>query len=257
MTACPRAPPHRGGAAPGARTPRVRGVRRAARHRDPAGRLPARDRRSRRSASSPPLLSVSRATLREAMAALRAGRAGRDHPRPGRRHRRHAAAAHAVGAGRRRGSPPSGGATGSTRSSSARVVEPGAAALAARRRRRAGVPRATSSSRPTPTSARAERRGRAPPGGLPVPPHPGRVAGRTHRADRGGHVRAGDAARDAAGDPGARAPTSPTPTGSTRPGRTRRSSPATPRPRPPGHGGTLRRHGRAAARPGGLTRGDP
>ena len=209
-----RARPHRGGAAAGARAPRVRGLRGAARHRDPA-------RASTRSASTLPperelaeRLDVSRATLREAMAALRAGRAGRDHAGPRRRHRGHPQAAHAVrprrGPDRRR----RGARTGSTRSTSAGSSSP------ARPRWPPSRDLDDDRARPARGGARravaaARKPAAAPAGRLAVPPDRGR-ADRVAARRRGGDLGAGDPARDAAGDPGAARPTSPTPTASTR-----------------------------------------
>ena len=148
-------------------------------------------------------LGVSRATLREAMAALRAGRPGRDQARPRRRHRGHAEAADAVRrAAAARISAARAPATGSTRWSSAGSSSP-----------------APPTSRPAPTLERRPPRAsssrRWPRSPAPRRPADHRQAdSRFHltvaaltgspRRDRGGHLGPGDPARDAAGHPGAR-----------------------------------------------------
>ena len=179
------------------------------------------------------------------------GRTGRDHPRP-------AAAAPSSPSSRARPS-----ARAAARISAERRGElAGRARLPPDRRARRRLPgreprRSTTHAAPqlehgaTPRSAAARKPADAPAGRLALPPDD-RVAAGLAAHDRGGHRGAGDAARDAAGDPGARAPTSPTPTASTA-----RSSKAILAGRagrgPPGHGAALRRHGRAAARPAGMT----
>ena len=130
-----------------------------------------------------------------------AGRAGGDHPRPRRRHRGHAQARHAVGRARPRGSPrPSAGRTGSTRSTTAGSSSPAPPRWPPRAAWTTYA--AASSRRRTRRSPSAAQAGRAPAGRLALPPDR-RRADRLAAHRRGGDVGAGDAARDAARDPGA------------------------------------------------------
>ena len=145
-------------------------------------------------------LKVSRATLREAMAALRQAGLVETTPRPRRRHGGDPQAADARRPGPRRGRRRSGGGTGWTRSTSA---------ASSSRARRTWRRARTSPRQPGPSSSEAHARrrrgpqaGPAPAGRLPLPPDRGR-ADRVAARRRGGDLGAGDAARDAAGDPGA------------------------------------------------------
>ena len=105
------------------------------------------------------------------------------------------------------------GRTGSTPSTSAGSSSPGAAHLAARARRSTSRPGAQLDA-----GARGGRRGPqpgpAPAGRLPLPPHR-RRADRVAARGRGGHLRPGQPARDAAAPSPCWRPTSPTPTAST------------------------------------------
>ena len=205
----------RGGAAAGARPPRLRGVRRAAGDRDPAGRLPARPHAAARARAG-----RAAATCRAPRCARRwprcAGRTGRDHPRPRRRHRGHAAGRGTPsGARPPPGSPAHDVASGSTpwtsggRRARRRRTWPPAHDLD-RRDARPQLEQAARRRSPTPPASRPRT-------GRPTPGFHLTIASLTGspRLDRGGHLGAVHPARDAAGDPGARAPTSPTPTAST------------------------------------------
>ena len=172
--------PRRGGAPSGARPSRVRGLRGAARPRRSGWGSTRGAARCLPSASWPSGWSVSRATLREAMAALRAGRTGPDH----------AAAAAAAPWSRSSPTPPdprSGAPYGVAAARSwldalvfRRVVEPGACP-ARRQRRPVRRRRAGPWTAPTTRSPAASDAGRAPAGRLALPPHrsprsPGRAA---------------------------------------------------------------------------------
>ena len=238
-----------GGAAAGARSPRLRGVRRAAGDRDPARRLPAGHDAARRARPGRAARGLPGDAARgDGRAAP--GRPGRDHPRPRRRHRGHAQAGHPVGRGPPRGSPPPSARTGWTRSTFRRIVEPGAAA-ARRAARSSTTYAASSSSRRTPRWPRPQAR-RAPAGGLPLPPDHRRRSP-TPRAP----IEAVTSVQATLHEmllaipvlEHQHRPLRPPahPAGQRDPGRQAR-------PGPPGHGGALRRHGGAAARPRGLSR---
>ena len=240
--------PHRGRAASRPRLPRLRGVRRAAGHHDPARRLPARQHPAVASASWPSAsTSPARPCARRWPRCARPGWS-----RPG------AAAAAARSSPssrvrRRRARP-----HGITEASATRVARlPGLPAHRRAGRREPGRARSSSTTPPWPSSTRrtqavAERppAGRAPAGRLPLPPDDrgaDRVAARwSRRSPRvqatlhemllaipvlDANIAHSDRQHAALvrGDPAGQ-----------------------PRPGPRGHGGTLRRHRRAAARPAGL-----
>ena len=178
VTAEPAARPRRGRAAAGARSPRLRGMRRAARHGDPARGLPVRH------APCPPerelaeRLQVSRATLREAIAALRT--AGLVETRRGR------GGGTVVTYSPRRPRARVRGATPARRRPTwldslvfRRIVEPGAVATG-----RGARPRPRRSARllrrRTTAVTKASQLGPPPPGRQPLPPHL-RLGHRAHR----------------------------------------------------------------------------
>ena len=194
-------------------------------------------------------MGVSRATLREAMAALRRGRAGTRHAADAgaARWSRSSRPSRAVGVGapctaaRRAGA---GWTRSSSGASSSRVP-------AQHRRRHRPVRRLAPGpgarpTRPSPAPARRRRTGRPTRASTsPSPRSPG------PDADRGRHVGAGVPARHAHRDPGAadeHRPLRP----AARDGSSRRCSPGTPSRARREMEQPLRRHGRAAARPAGL-----
>ena len=245
----------RGGAPAGARPPRLRGVRRAARDRDPARRLPARHDAARRSASWPSgCASRGRRCARRWPRCAQAGLVETTRGRGGgtvvtlkpRTPSARAAAA--------RAQPRRSARTGSTRWTSAASSSP-APPRWPRRARAGRRTTARSSSRRTPRSPHARK-----------PAEHRQADSRFHLtiASLTGSPRIIEAVTSVQAtlhemllrDPGARGQHRPL-----RPAARRGSSRAIlagrPGPGPPGHGGALRRHGRAAARPARMSRAEP
>ena len=131
-------------------------------------------------------LDVSRATLREAMAALRAGRTGRDHPRPRRRHRGDPASRARRPARAAARTPPARRQDWLDALDFRRIVEPGRPHLAAPRDLDDGAPAQLEKAHADVATAR--KPAAAPAGRLPLPPDR-RRADRVAAHRRGGHRR--------------------------------------------------------------------